>query len=379
MDPIYCSDKIDFASGKPRKNREFRDGSLEKSTCVPTTDKVNNKPNPSRMMERYTEAIRKAFSDLKQLWKEHNIPEEHMEVMTKVLSKENNPMKILEDIKNEFQEISKETSFVQKVVAAVVPREECMHKLRELFGKVTDETLVALHRAEFEEMLQHYRILSIHCVECIYQWRKNLELVYERPLHIEYRFEGESYFHRMRRDYAEIVASKFAGSYQFSDRTDLFFTNVQVAGKKLMPISKPFMKRIKMCETVIMEEPPATPSAVHNKSPKVGKSLPPAPHSTVTKPTLTKVAVEYSAFPEYFSNLKARGSYQHTLWSCLDHSRFEEYTVLLLDKVGEVVLAVDKNSSQRKISLMAMACRPEDFERLARETCTFVWQYDQCT
>jgi|JI61114C2RNA_FD_contig_21_15200200_length_535_multi_6_in_0_out_0_2 hypothetical protein len=46
-----------------------------------------------------------------------------MEVMTKVLSKENNPMKILEDIKNEFQEISKETSFIQKVIAAVLPRE----------------------------------------------------------------------------------------------------------------------------------------------------------------------------------------------------------------------------------------------------------------
>jgi hypothetical protein len=58
-------------------------------------------------MERYTEAIRKAFTELKQLWKDQNIPEEHMEIMTKVLSKENNPVKILEDIKAEFSEISK--------------------------------------------------------------------------------------------------------------------------------------------------------------------------------------------------------------------------------------------------------------------------------
>lgn len=97
---------------------------------------------------------------------------------------------------------------------------------------------------------------------------------------------------------------------------------MQVGGKKLMPISKPFMKRIKMCETVILEEPPEMPSAVHNKSPKVGKSLPPVPHSP-PKPTLTKVPVEYTAFPEYFNNLKARGPYHNIIWSCLDHSRYE--------------------------------------------------------
>ena len=77
----------------------------------------------------------------------------------------------------------------------------------------------------------------------------------------------------MRRDYAQIIGSHFASSYTFSDRTDLFFTNVQIGGKKLMPISKPFMKRIKMCETVILEEShQEAPSALQNKSPKVGKS-----------------------------------------------------------------------------------------------------------
>lgn len=73
-----------------------------------------------------------------------------MEVMTKVLSKENNPMKILEDIQHEFQEISKESSFIQKVVAAVLPREECMNKLRDLFSRTVDEAAVAQHRNEFE-------------------------------------------------------------------------------------------------------------------------------------------------------------------------------------------------------------------------------------
>lgn len=65
MHSAYVRDKVDFASGKPRKNRDFRDGSLEKSSLSFDADKVNNKPNPTRVLERYTEAIRKAFSDLK--------------------------------------------------------------------------------------------------------------------------------------------------------------------------------------------------------------------------------------------------------------------------------------------------------------------------
>jgi hypothetical protein len=51
----------------------------------------------------------------------------------------------------------------------------------------------------------------------------------------------------MKRDYTEITGSNFKDIYTFSDKVDLFFTNVTVSGKKLMPISKPFMKRIKMC------------------------------------------------------------------------------------------------------------------------------------
>lgn len=48
------------------------------------------------------EAITKAYNDLKNLWAEKGIPECHMEVMTKILNNENNPMKVLEDIKREF-------------------------------------------------------------------------------------------------------------------------------------------------------------------------------------------------------------------------------------------------------------------------------------
>lgn len=68
-----------------------------------------------------------------------------------------------------------------------------------------------------------------------------------KSLPIEYKFEGESYYEKMKNDYKEITKSKFSEIYSFPDKNDIFFTNITLNGKKLLPVSKPFMKRIKMC------------------------------------------------------------------------------------------------------------------------------------
>lgn len=45
-----------------------------------------------------------------------------MEAMTSIFNRENNPMKILEDIKREYSEISREISQIQKVMSSVAAR-----------------------------------------------------------------------------------------------------------------------------------------------------------------------------------------------------------------------------------------------------------------
>lgn len=87
---------------------------------------MGNKPNYRRNEERQKEAINKAFADLKELWYEKGIPECHMEVMTRIFNRENYPMKILEDIKHEFAEVSKQISLVQKVMSSIDSREACL-------------------------------------------------------------------------------------------------------------------------------------------------------------------------------------------------------------------------------------------------------------
>lgn len=52
--------------------------------------------------------------------------------MTKLFNRENNPMKILEDIKREYSEISHNNSLVQKVMNSIATRETCLEQIHEL-------------------------------------------------------------------------------------------------------------------------------------------------------------------------------------------------------------------------------------------------------
>lgn len=49
-----------------------------------------------------------------------------MEIMTKIFNRENYPMKILEDIKQEFSEVTKQISLIQKIMSSVESREACL-------------------------------------------------------------------------------------------------------------------------------------------------------------------------------------------------------------------------------------------------------------
>ncbi len=152
-------------------------------------DKVGNKPNNRKNEERQKEAISKAFTDLKELWYEKSIPECHMEIMTKIFNREIYPMKILEDIKHEFSEVTKQTALVQKVMSSIDSREACLDKISEIIGQwEREEVSVAKLNKLFEERVNHLRILTVHCIECIYQWKQSIEPMLPRNIKLRYAF-----------------------------------------------------------------------------------------------------------------------------------------------------------------------------------------------
>lgn len=74
-------------------------------------------------------------------------------------------MKILEDIKHQFSEITKQTSLVQKVMSSIDSRESCMQKIIEIIKQWQKEEInVAKLNKMFEERINHLRILSVHCI-----------------------------------------------------------------------------------------------------------------------------------------------------------------------------------------------------------------------
>jgi hypothetical protein len=177
--------------------------------------------------ERQKEAINKAFADLKELWYEKGIPECHMEIMTKIFNRENYPMKILEDIKHEFSEVTKQTALIQKIMSSVESREACLEKINEIILQTTREELnPAKLNKMFEERVNHLRILTVHCIECIYQWRQSIEPLIPRNIRLRYITNGRSYLSKIVEDYKTVSISKLSEIYAFDlKKPDVFFLN----------------------------------------------------------------------------------------------------------------------------------------------------------
>ena len=52
------------------------------------------------------------------------------------------------------------------------------------------------------------RILTVHCIECIYQWRQSIETLVPRNYRLRYIANGRPYFSKIIEDYRSISVSK---------------------------------------------------------------------------------------------------------------------------------------------------------------------------
>lgn len=179
-----------------------------------------------------------------------------MEIMTKIFNRENYPMKILEDIKHEFSEVTKQTSLIQKVMSSIDSRESCLEKIHEIIKQWEKEELqVAKLNKLFEERINHLRILSVHCIECIYQWKQSIEPLLPRNFKLRYLINGKSYLQKIIEDYKGIANSKLVDLYVFDvKKHDVFFLNYTFEGKKMSIVSKSIIKRIRLCEMLLSED-----------------------------------------------------------------------------------------------------------------------------
>lgn len=141
-------------------------------------------------------------------------------------------------------------------MSSVESREACLEKILEIMSQVEREELggAKLNKL-FEERINHLRILTVHCIECVYQWRQSIESLLPRNYRLRYIANGRSYFAKIIDDYKTITTSKLGEVYAFDlKKPDVFFLNYTFEGKKMSIVSKSIVKRIRLCEMLLVEE-----------------------------------------------------------------------------------------------------------------------------
>lgn len=107
----------------------------------------------------------------------------------------------------------------------------------------------------FEQKISHLRILTIHCIECIFHWKQFIESLGPKGFKVRYIHQGQLYTNKVKEDYTHIINSQFKEIYKFdTQKTDAFFLNYMIDGKKIMNVSKNLIKRIRLCQIMLNEE-----------------------------------------------------------------------------------------------------------------------------
>lgn len=244
----------------------------------------------------------------------------------------------------------------------------------------------------FEEKVNHLRILTVHCIECVYQWRQSIESLVPRNFKLRYITNGRSYFSKIIEDYRTISTSKLGEVYGFDlKKPDVFFLNYTFEGKKMSIVSKSIIKRIRLCEMLLVEdEGEESPEEETKRTPMIQKvKSPPNRHQDKSMPSKgivatiekwKKLEIEYGDFSEYFASTLAHSAFGQSFLSTVELMRYEELTIFQSTETAEdIVLAVDKNSSQRKIVLLAIRSTIETVENTVKSLCEYLWEHDNCS
>lgn len=178
----------------------------------------------------------------------------------------------------------------------------------------------------------------------------------------------------MIEDYRFVISTRVAEVYGFEQKkTDVFFLNYTFEGKKMSVVSKNIIKRIRLCQMLLSEEDnpepeqeessKRTPLVQKNKSPplnRADKSVPPQGLSSALTSRWKKVEIEYGEFQEYFVSSIGKSAFSQSFHTVLEMSKYQEFTVFQNSDNGEqIVLAIDKNASQRKIIILSVRSSPE--------------------
>ena len=177
--------------------------------------------------------------ELLQTWDSFLIPDYHRAVFLDCIYGLH-PSQYLPLLAKEIEDLKQEQAPIQSAVRSIIARESCIQQTRELDKVLHDEQTVAGQELleECVQVLHSLRMLSLHAVKCIIEWRKQLVYSYlvttssgsagqernsiNKFKNIPFIWEGENYLLKMKSDTSFLFHSEFSKFFNFSAKSDPF-------------------------------------------------------------------------------------------------------------------------------------------------------------
>lgn len=236
--------KIIIGVGRVRKYKEISYKDLLKctsSSLIPKKHVVKS------------HIIKKLKENLVILWEQKGIPYDQREVILKAIEKM--PAKKQSTVLVKEMDLYKhDRNPTQLVLRAIKARENSLIELKDFADTIANPTSIIKQNSV--ESLINLRMLSLHVVECIQAWRKNLhELDPETiPDNIKFIWGGKNYLMKMFSDSDFLKNSQMTHFIEYSTNDPFFVYSSQQAGKIELPLPNYLLKRIKESEKILENE-----------------------------------------------------------------------------------------------------------------------------
>jgi len=189
------------------------------------------------------EVVNQLKEELLRVWNLNMIPDYHRQIFFESIY--NLPASSYTPVLGkEIEEVSREQAPVQNTFRAIVARESCLFQIQEM-DKVIPESgeQGQVGREMLDEMvniLHSLRMLSLHVVKCVIDWRKQLvynyligqqvslsaqsdsQLQHNKFKTVPFVYEEQNYLLKMHSDAQFLIGSHFAQFFNFSPKSDPF-------------------------------------------------------------------------------------------------------------------------------------------------------------
>lgn len=197
--------------------------------------------------------LKKLKQNLCSMWDYKEIPEAQRELFLQAIEKI--PAKKQSSVLvKEIELYKQDKNFTQLVLRAIKARENSLVELRNFSDSIQIASSAIKHNCV--ESLINLRMLSLHVVECIQAWRKNLHELDPSivPDNLNFIFQGHNYLSKMINDSHFLSHSPMSTFIEFQPNDPFFVNNSKQIGKIELPLPSYLHKRIKDSEKILNSE-----------------------------------------------------------------------------------------------------------------------------